>query len=195
MKQRWLVLIGSLLLLLHLGGVVQGESLWNDQSHSLYSNQEKVFHPGDLVTILIIEQSSATQQADSSNSEKNSLGLSTGSGLLSGFLPGLKGDWDSKYQGQGSTTRGGNIQAKITVAVKEVKPGGILCLEGQQQIKVNKERQTIRVTGNVRSKDVGINNQVLSSHIADAQIEFVGQGTVGETQNTGLLTKIFHWLF
>ena len=182
--------------LLVFGGAVSGwaGSLWSEQSDSLYINKMRPFHEGDLLTISIVEQASATQSADSSNSKSGDVNGNAGKGLLQ-FLPQLGAGWDSKSEGAGSTTRGGSLKARITVTVKEVMPNGNLKLEGMQQIKVNKENQTIKITGMARSEDVTSDNVISSTCIADAKIEFEGNGTVGEAQNTGLLTKIFHWLF
>lgn len=173
----------------------RADSLWSDQSDSLYINKMRPFHVGDLLTISIVEQASATQTADSANSKSGDLKNEASKGLLQNILPQLGASWDSKSEGSGSTTRGGSLKAKITVTVKEVMTNGNLKLEGMQQIKVNKENQTIKITGMARSEDVAADNVISSTSIADAKIEFEGTGTVGETQNTGLLTKIFHWLF
>lgn len=170
------------------------DSLWSDQSQSLYTNKPRTFKTGDLITILIVEQASASQEASSSNDKKGSIGAGPGKGPLN-FIPEIGVDWNSKSAGDGSTTRGGTLKAKITVEVKEVKPNGVLAVEGLQEIKVNKENQTIKISGRARPEDVSSDNLILSTCIANAKIEFQGNGTVGETQNVGLLTKIFHWLF
>ncbi len=194
--RRLLLLIFCLInLAMVINSVAGAESLWTEQSRSLYSSQANNFHAGDLLTVMIVEQASATQQAKSSNGEKGSLGIGPGTGVLAQLLPLIGADWDSTYQGQGSTSRGGSLKAKLTVTITEVRENGILVLEGKQQIKVNNEDQLLKISGLARSVDVGLNNVILSSNIADAKIEYQGKGTIGETQQPGIFTRLVQWLF
>jgi len=195
MKFFLYLFFGFWLTILSLNNFVQAESLWTENSRSLYSSQAKTFQPGDLLTVIIIEQASATQQAKSSNGEKGSLGIGPGTGVLAQLLPLIGADWDSDYQGEGATSRGGSLKAKLTVTISEVKENGILLLEGKQQIMVNNENQLLKITGLARSLDVGLNNVILSTNIADAKIEYQGKGTLGEAQSPGIFTRILHWLF
>jgi len=107
----------------------------------------------------------------------------------------LKGDWESKYEGTGSTTRGGSLTAKLTVTISEITPEGLLLVEGKQTIKVNNENQVLTVKGKIRPEDVSQSNTVYSTYVADAVIEYQGKGTLGDTQRPGILTRIFNWIF
>jgi flagellar L-ring protein precursor FlgH len=128
------------------------DSLWADQSSSLYSVKPKNFEIGDLITILILEQATASQQQETKTGEKGSLSAS-GSGTLQQYIPGIGASWGSDTKGTGLTSRGGSLKATITVQVKEVDPNGILTIEGRQVIKVNKAEQMIVITGTVRADD------------------------------------------
>lgn len=174
--------------------MVLGDSLWSDQSSSLYSAKQRNFEIGDLITILIMEQASASQQAETKDGKDVEISVSPGTGVFQS-IPALGAGWNSDYSGKGATTRGGTLKATISVQIKDVLPGGILVLEGRQVIRVNKEEQVIVITGNVRSEDILTDNTVLSTRIANAVIEFQGTGTVGDSQKPGLLWKIFHWIF
>ncbi len=165
-------------------------------SFSLYADH-RARHVGDIVTIIVIESSKATKSAATQTSKK-----SESSGSLSdlfglGGLPMSMGaNAGSGYSGTGSTSRSGSMEAKISAIVKQVLPNGNLVLEGNRQITVNDDVQTITVTGIVRPKDVGANNSVLSIYLADAQIKYVGDGPTA--QRPGIITRIlqtpFHWV-
>ncbi len=193
-KNATIVIIMMFITLLSIPSLTRADSLWSDQSTSLYAVKPKSFQVGDLLTILIEEQAKATQQATSSNGKRGSVLAGPGSGLLNA-LPQMGASWDSSYNGTGSTSRGGSLNAKITVHVKEVNPNGILVVEGRQVIKINGEEQVLTVSGMARTEDVSSDNIILSSYIASANIEYQGKGTIGETQKPGIITKIFHWLF
>lgn len=189
-----LTILLGILILTGVNSVARADSLWSDQSGSLYKIKPRDFQVGDLLTIIIVEQAKATQEAKTSNGEKGKVSVGPGTGLLD-LLPQIGANWDNSFDGKGTTTRGGSLNAKLTVQIKEVNPNGILGLEGRQVIKVNNEDQVLTISGTARAEDVSIDNIILSTHIANAVIEYQGKGSVGEAQDPGLLTKFFHWLF
>lgn len=190
------LIFGLILILVSAAGMaVQADSLWTDQSSSLYNGKPRNFEVGDLLTVAVVEQAKATQQAQSSDNETGEVSAGPGTGLLSQLMPAMGGSWESDYKGNGQTTRGGSLTANISVQVKEVNPNGLLSIEGRQVIRVNKEEQVIIISGQVRASDVSSDNVVLSTKVANAVIEFQGKGTVSETQEPGILVKFFHWLF
>jgi flagellar L-ring protein precursor FlgH len=195
MKRIIFMLIAVFILVFTVSSLVFGDSLWSDRSNSFVSAKQRNFEIGDLITILIVEQATASQQAETKNNKGGKLSATSGTGLLQQIFPSLGAGWDSTFNGKGATTRGGSLKATISVQVKDIYPNGILALEGRQVIRINKEEQVIVITGNVRPDDVASDNSVYSTRIADAIIEFQGKGSVGEVQEPGILTRIFHWLF
>jgi flagellar L-ring protein precursor FlgH len=47
----------------------------------------------------------------------------------------------------------------------------------------------------VRSEDITADNTVLSSAIADAEIEYTGKGVITEKQRPGIVQRIMDWLW
>jgi len=186
-------LIGILLAGTLSANTVLATSLWDDDSTSLYTRQPSTYKVGDLITIIIVEQATASQKAESSSDKSGSINAREGTGVLD-FLPSLGASWDTEYKGKGTTTRGGSLSARLTVAVVEITPEGILVIEGRQVIRVNKEDQVLTIRGKIRPEDIS-GNMVYSTYVADAVIEYEGKGVIGRTQNPGLLTKFFQWLF
>lgn len=158
----------------------------------------KASEVGDLVTIIIVESSKASQQAATDTGKEGEVGVSPSGGVLN-FIPifGIRGE--SRSDSKGSTTRGGSINARVTARVVDVEPNGALVLEGTQRIVVNKEQQEIILRGVVRPEDIRPDNTVLSTFLADAQIEYKGDGSIGgKRQSPGLITNffgLFDWLF
>lgn len=185
----------SLILIIICGQAVGATSLWNSGASSLYGTSTQNFNVGDLLTLIIVEQSNASHSAGSSSGKDGSVSLDAGTGKLKGLLPEMSGGWETDYEGTGTTTRGGSLSAKITVKIIEITPEGLLSLEGKQNIQVNKEEQVLTVSGKVRPKDVTSSNTVYSTYLADAAIDYQGYGTLGDVQRTGILTRIFNWIF
>ncbi len=191
-----IILLSIFLQVFVQGSIVRADSLWIDQGASLYGNMPRSFEVGDLITVVIVEQAKATQQAKSSSDEKGSVSAGPGTGFLAKLLPeSIGADWGNSSEGEGSTTRGGTLEGKITVQVIGVNPNGTLVIEGRQVIKVNNEDQVLKITGMIRAEDVNINNTTLSSNIANAVIEYQGNGNINNAQKQGIITRFFHWIF
>jgi flagellar L-ring protein precursor FlgH len=104
-------------------------------------------------------------------------------------------DADNSSLGEGSTARRGDLQARITAKVTEIDANGLLVVEGTRSVLVNGEREEITLRGSVRPQDVMANNTVYSTYLADAAIEYSGEGVLASAERPGLVTKIFNWLF
>ena len=169
-------------------------SLYPIDKPSLYEDQ-KARRPGDLVTVIIVEQAQARQNANTAAGKNSDVSVGPGMGVLSDLIPLFKLGGGATYRSDGVTTRGGSLTAKLTTQVVESLPNGVLRIEGRQKIVINGEEQEIVISGLVRSRDVAPDNTVLSTFVADAEIAFVGSGIVADKNNPGILTRLFNWLF
>jgi flagellar L-ring protein precursor FlgH len=175
-------------------------SLWQASSASL-TEDFKARRKGDIVTILIVETASASKAAktDTSRATTVNAGIPNFMGLESaGILKNNLGDLsklinasiDSKYAGAGSTSRQETLNATISAKVIDVLSNGNLLIEGRRNIKVNNEDQIIIVEGTVRPSDIGPDNIVSSSFVADARISYTGKGIISDRQSPGWLMNI-----
>lgn len=167
-------------------------SLW--AGGNLYSDS-KARQVGDLVTIVISERSEAVQQASTSMGKEADLNVGPGVGALADLIPLLRVGGSDSSQASGSTSRGGELRAQMTARIVEILPNGHFAIEGRQQIVINDEEQEIVVSGVIRPSDIRRDNTVLSPYLADARIEFHGQGLMAEKQTPGLITRLFGWFF
>ncbi|HUJ19193.1 MAG TPA: flagellar basal body L-ring protein FlgH [Nitrospirota bacterium] len=179
--------------------VPAANSLWRDTA-SLYEDV-KARRLNDLVTINVVESISGSGTADTSAAKKSSMnaGIDTFFGLpinsmslngRYGLSPSVKATAQDDFAGNGSTNRAGNLVGTITAKVVEVMPNGTLSLESRKEITINNEKQILILKGIVRPDDIAIDNTVLSSKVADAEVFFVGDGVVQEKQNPGWFTRI-----
>ena len=153
---------------------------------------------GDVLTVVIYENASATNSAENSANKNSSFqgalsvgNTATGSNVVNGAASlGLAHASDNA----GATTRAGQMVAQISVTVDSVFPNGDLHVAGVQALKINGEKTNIHVQGRVRLADITPSNAVLSSSLADASIDYDGQGFVSASSQPGILTRIFNWL-
>jgi flagellar L-ring protein precursor FlgH len=157
----------------------------------------------DIVTVLIVEQSSTSRTANTSTS--------TDTNRAAGIdeLPGLGRQsptsalrehtrfniaGKSTHQGKGSIDRTDRVSGQIAARVVKVLDNGHLVIEGRRAVLVNQETQIITISGMVRPQDISGANTVLSSQIADAEVQLVGKGVLEEAQNPGILFRILDWI-
>ncbi len=160
---------------------------------SLVTNM-KAHVVGDVVTIIIVEQSTANTASKTDANTKTE--ISGGPGL--GFLDVL-GQWgldsENKFKGDGKTSRTGNLRAEISARIVEKLPNGDFVLSGTRMVDINGERQLIEITGICRERDITADNTIMSTYIADAQIAYNGSGAITNAGEPGIITKIVNWLF
>lgn len=160
---------------------------------SLVSNL-KAHRVGDLVTILITEEATASSSAKTKADNKSEHGGGPGLGFLD-FIKPFDISAENKYQGNGDTQRDGSLQAQITARITEVLHNGDFRLAGQRMVNINGEKQLIEITGICRARDIGSDNTIMSTYISDAQIAYNGSGLVTDASQPGVVTRILNWLF
>lgn len=168
-------------------------SLWVDSAAEVYQD-DIAREIGDLLTIIIVENSAATQKASTKTSQDSEVGAGPGAGIFD-FVDTFSLKYDDQNSADGTTTRQGTISANITVQIIDKQPNGNLIVQGFKKINVNGEVQEIEITGVIRLQDINSDNTIQSTYMMDTEIRFSGQGVVGDKQNAGLLERLFNWLF
>ena len=177
-------------------------SLWSEDIAfgDLFSDP-KARRAGDIITIKIVETSSASNSADTSTDRDSSLsaGISELFGMKASTLQdfSVSGNIQSGFEGSGSTSRSGSLEAFITARVVEVLPNRNMKIVGSREIMVNNEKQIMTIYGVVRPRDISENNVVLSTFVADARIAYSGAGIVDDRQRPGWIANTLNtvWPF
>lgn len=184
------VLATILAALLTPGGAA-AESLYHESSFRPLTSDQRAYRIGDVLTVLIVENSSASTTADTTTDNRGGVGISIGTTTRE---ERAAVNVNQDFVGRGRIQRSGRLLAQLSVNVVDVLPNGDLQLVGTQMIEVNGEKQHIELMGRVRPADVTEGNAVLSTRIADARITYVGDGVLGEKQRPGVLTRFLNWL-
>jgi flagellar L-ring protein precursor FlgH len=171
--------------------LTSAESLYDENSFRPLTSDHRAYRVGDVLTVLIVENSSATQSADTTTNKRGGVGVTIGTTTRDerGTI-----NLNEDFAGKGKIQRSGRLLAQLSVNVVEVMPNGDLHVAGSQLIEVNGEKQHIQLEGTVRPVDVSESNAVLSTRIAGAKITYVGDGLLGEKQRPGILTRFLSWL-
>ena len=172
--------------------IVHAESLWNDRSMFADRRAQAV---GDILTIVISENFSATRSGSTSNGKESNGEASAGVGSFLGWLTEHSYDMKDSFSSSGNVKNTNAVSARMTATVTAVQPNGNLVIKGTQSIKQNNDEQIISLVGTIRPDDITTSNTVASSAMADAQIFVNGRGPLAQKQKQGILSSIFDFLF
>lgn len=141
--------------------------------------------PGDIVTIVVSDQASATATGGTNTSRQstgNAQIASLAGTLAAGNPLGSLLDFSNerKLQGQGETTRAMTLTTTVSARVVATTLNGLLVVEGTKQTVVNSERQTILVRGLIRPVDITPGNIIRSDQMSDLTLEVNGKGVVND---------------
>ena len=168
---------------------------------TLYSDQV-ARRSGDLITILVQENTSISEKnkttAKRDNTLQASVNLVPGSNQLPsavgqssiGRLPAIDADSKKEFTGQGDYENTGAVKATITARVLDVLDNGNLLIEGRRAVRVNEDTKTILITGVIRTADIRSDNTVLSEKLHNFQVSIVGEGPLTRAQSQGILGTI-----
>ena len=181
--------------------VVPG-SLWSEVgARSLVGMNGNARRVGDLITVYIDERTITELSAETGTQRNSGMTGKLGSffglgkqitknnqGNLGGGL-GYETESKHGFKGEGTTSRAGTLQGRLTCRVLEVMRNGTLKVWGYKQVRSNRETQYLVVEGLARPLDIAADNTIQSSLLAEAKIEFNGAGVVGDKQGPGVVHR------
>ena len=152
---------------------------------------------GDTLTIVLQENVSASKSssANASRNGSSKFGVATAPRYLDGLLGNARADMDisgdNSFGGKGGANANNTFNGTITVTVNQVLSNGNLHVVGEKQIAINQGTEFIRFSGVVNPRTISGSNSVTSTQVADARIEYVGNGYINEAQTMGWLQRFF----
>lgn len=185
----------------------QPGSLWSEvTARRLMGLDAGARQIGDLVTVLIAEQTNTGLDASTALSRESTSSAAidaligaeetiTSAHPNMGGQIAIGGSSSSAFTGSGGTTRGSSIETWLTTSVIEVLANGNLRLWGYKKVRVNRETQYVVLTGIVRPRDIQMDNTVVSDRLSEAEFEITGNGVVADKQGPGFLSRVLDHLW
>ncbi|WP_298675564.1 flagellar basal body L-ring protein FlgH [uncultured Sphingomonas sp.] len=178
-------------------------SLFRNGAGALFRGQ-RAARMGDILTIRI----NIADKADIGNNTSRTRGGSEagGVGQLLDIAPVKKllgadaarvaeTSSSSKYGGGGTTARSETINMTMAAIVTQVLPNGNLMIRGRQEVRVNFEMRELIITGLIRPEDIGRDNSIQHSQIAEARVIYGGRGQLTDAQQARWGQQIYDALF
>ena len=162
---------------------------------------------GDIITVLLTENTNASKKASTSTSKDTALELDSPTLFGREFRFDLARPFSSSkknatlqtsvsgansFDGEGDSAQSNSLTGNITVTVSEVLPNGNLIVQGQKRLTINQGDEYVQFAGIVRPLDITPDNTVLSTKVADARIAYVGDGMVADANTQGWLGRFFN---
>jgi flagellar L-ring protein precursor FlgH len=167
------------------------QSLYDPATFRPLTADQKAFRIGDIVTVQVLENATATANADTGSRRSNSVGANIVHAKSPAVRVGLEAN--GEFDGGGRTSRTGRLLAQLSVTVREILPNGDLRLEGEQLLTINEEQQRINLEGRARPQDITDGNVVVSTRLAGARITYIGEGDLADRQRPAWWRRALDW--
>ncbi|HTW44901.1 MAG TPA: flagellar basal body L-ring protein FlgH [Acidobacteriaceae bacterium] len=161
-------------------------SIWVPDGQLTRMNTDvKATHVHDPISVVVVEALSAStdgtvkdSRASSANSQVSALlGKLSGSNALNNLLSQAS---SSGLNAQGQSVTDSSLTTTLGGEVEDVLPNGMLVIQAVRQVSFNQQTELIRLRGLVRPADINAQNQVLSTDIANLELEVVGKGIIND---------------
>ncbi|MDN4503186.1 flagellar basal body L-ring protein FlgH [Alteromonadaceae bacterium BrNp21-10] len=167
-----------------------------DYANSLYSDI-KARRVGDIITVSLQESTSASKSATTGFSKESAMDLQPITGLggnalnIGGQSLQLGLDSSNEFNGDAQANQRNSLSGNISVTVVQILANSNLVVRGEKWLTLNNGDEYIRLTGIVRAADISPQNEVASTKIANARIQYSGTGEFANAQQQGWLTSFF----
>lgn len=190
----------------------QGEnpgSLFDPGQNEVLFADNRARQVGDLVTVNIVDTTSGTHEAETTADRSTSVNLgvqnyfgkgnvralpfglpSYGMNGAPGTTPLVEAGSTSSHNATGETERDSELTATIGCRIIRALPGGVMEIEGARYMRINDETQILVVKGTIRKQDITSNNTITSDRLANARIEYYGEGILADKQKPGWLARV-----
>lgn len=161
---------------------------------SLYGDR-RADQVGDVVTIIFQESTQSSKSAGTSISKDtdNQIENPTVFGKLLHGNADIGNELQSStgFDGKAESDQKNSLSGTLTAVVSEVLPNGLLLVQGEKWLNLNRGEEYLRVSGLLRPEDIDGNNTVSSLRLADARIAYSGTGELANANSAGWLTRFF----
>jgi flagellar L-ring protein precursor FlgH len=178
-------------------GAAAPGTIYNEGSFDLFMDL-RARAVGDILTVVLVERTAASKESSTSTQKGTSIDTGTpifgGRPITSNGRPILNAEVETEtsFDGEADASQSNRLDGNITVTVAERLPNGNLLVRGEKLITLNQGEEYIRLQGIVRPVDIGPQNTVPSTKLADAKISYAGKGALADANRPGWLSRFFN---
>jgi len=182
----------------YTGPIQHTDSIYQASSAWLLHEDTKPRRVGDMLTVILEERTDAKKSADTDTSKKTDSAIAAAQILGAPVtynnrdLLATKLSSEYDFEGESSSEQSNSLTGSVTVVVVAVQANGNLQVQGEKWININQGEEYIRLRGIVRPSDISADNTISSERIANAQIQYSGEGSLNDANQQGWLAKFFN---
>jgi flagellar L-ring protein FlgH len=157
-----------------------------------WTSDKRDFAVGDIITIIVDERTaaSANKQTVATDQKRRKMDFdATLPAPAAGKNAGISSSNDGSSRQNGEATRGNDFVGEISVKVMAISKEGNLQIKGSKTVDVDKNKQLMTLSGWLRPQDVSTTDYAPSARIAEAQLTYTAQGSLGKPRG-GILTRV-----
>ncbi len=167
-------------------------AIYNSRSYRGLFADRKPRNIGDIVTINIQENTVANKSTASGGSKDGDVSSSVGS-FLGKAIPAASftTEAETSYSDSSTANSSNLFTGSITATVVEVLPNGYFLVSGEKQIAFDKGTEYVRFSGVVNPDTITIGNNVSSTQVADARIEYRTSAKIDAAEVANAVARFF----
>lgn len=156
---------------------------------------------GDTVVIRLVESTAATKSASTAASKSSNINLENpilfGASFGNPALAASKNNYattisgERELGGEGASDQSNSLTGNLSAVVIGVYPNGNLAIRGEKMLTLNQGEEVVQISGVIRPEDIGADNSILSSQVADAKITYAGNGALADANTISWLGRFF----
>lgn len=171
-------------------------AIYNSETALPLFETPRARHPGDVLTVVLIENTNAQKNASTIQTKKdqeqvtNNLFLGRPIHLGGGYTMDFDLNNQRQFTGQGQALQNNQLTGSISVTVAKVLPNGSMVVQGEKWVRINQGKEFIQLSGIVRPQDIKADNTITSDRVANARISYGGTGQFNNTNAQGWIARI-----
>ena len=175
-----------------IANTAKSGAIFNNSAYKPLFEDRKARNVGDILTVTIAENTSATKaNGDSGSKDGKAEGGITK--LLGKTFPKTEFSASSStsYEGKSAANASNVFNGSVTATVTEVLANGNLMVAGEKQVSFDKSTEFVRFSGVVNPDTITAGNMVASTKIADARIEYRTSSKVDLAEVASMFARFF----
>ena len=151
---------------------------------------------GDMVTIVLVENTTTSKSTTGQTNRDGSLGITPPStGPLSFLDPNsLNPAAQGSFSGNGAAAQQSRLNGTVAVTIAQLHPNGTAEVVGEKHMSLSQGKEWVQFSGRIRLIDIDANNRIASSQVANARIIYTGNGAVQQASKPGWLSRFFNFV-
>jgi flagellar L-ring protein precursor FlgH len=168
-------------------------AIFQAESYTPLTSGARASRLGDILTVVLVERTSATKSNSATTGRNGSIGLTPpATGPLGLFNPSdINMGGDQSFKGKGEAAQSNALTGEVSVTVAAVYPNNTMLVRGEKIVTLNRGDEAVQFSGIVRMADIGTDNRVPSTRVADARIRYTGKGEIARSSQQGWLQRFF----